>query len=112
MGWPGRSRDRVRLHPGRIGVMKVAVKWASRTVAPKRMTQPAAANLPLFSCHLQLPIPPGVDLPLTPGEHVLRGETLRQNGLNRFGWILPVQECEPIPALVLERPVDTQWRKR
>jgi hypothetical protein len=29
------------------------------------------ANLPLFSRHLQLPIPLGVDLPLAPGEHVL-----------------------------------------
>ena len=33
-----------------------------------------AANLPLFSRHLQLPIPLGVDLPLTPSEHVLRGD--------------------------------------
>jgi hypothetical protein len=32
------------------------------------------ANLPLFSRRLQLPIPLGVDLPLTPGEHVLRGD--------------------------------------
>src|ERR1700730_3380535 len=29
-------------------------------------------NLPLLSRRLQLPIPIGVDLPLTPGEHVLR----------------------------------------
>ena len=29
------------------------------------------ANLPLFSRHLRLPIPIGVDLPLAPGEHVL-----------------------------------------
>ena len=33
-----------------------------------------AANLSLFSRILQLPIPLVVDLPLTPGEHVLRGD--------------------------------------
>jgi hypothetical protein len=32
------------------------------------------ANLPLFSRHLQLPFPLGMDLPLAPGEHVLRGD--------------------------------------
>jgi hypothetical protein len=32
-----------------------------------------ATNLPLFSRLLQLPIPLGMDLLLTPGEHVLRG---------------------------------------
>src|SRR3979490_708427 len=29
-------------------------------------------NLPLSSCHLQLPVPLSMDLLLTPGEHVLR----------------------------------------
>ena len=29
-------------------------------------------NLPLFSCHLQLPISLSMDLLLTPGDHVLR----------------------------------------
>jgi hypothetical protein len=32
---------------------------------------PLATNLPLFSRLLQLPIPLGMDLLLTPGEHVL-----------------------------------------
>ena len=33
-----------------------------------------ATNPPLFPGRLQLPIPLGMDLPLTPGEHVLRSD--------------------------------------
>src|ERR1700726_3243636 len=47
-------------------------EWAFRTVAPKRSRSLLPTNLPLFSRRLQLPIPLGVDLLLTPGEHVLR----------------------------------------
>jgi len=36
--------------------------WASRTVAPKLITQPAADELPLLSRRLQLSIPIGVEL--------------------------------------------------
>jgi len=42
------------------------MKWASRTVAQKLITQPVADDLPLLSRCLQLPIPIGVDLLLTP----------------------------------------------
>ena len=43
------------------------VEWPQRV---SRSLLPT--NLPLFSRHLQLHIPLGVDLLLTPGEHVLR----------------------------------------
>jgi hypothetical protein len=42
---------------------------ASRTVAPKRISSLLPTNLPLFSRYPQLPIPLGVDLLLTPGQH-------------------------------------------
>jgi hypothetical protein len=49
-----------------VGFSYSGPKTYSRNLLP--------ANLPLFSRHLQLPIPLGVDLPPTPGEHVLRGD--------------------------------------
>ena len=45
-----------------------------RTVAPNVSRSLLSANLPLFSRRLQLPIPLSVNLRLTPGEHVLRGD--------------------------------------
>src|SRR5436190_14301778 len=47
-----------------VGFSYSGPKSVSRSLLP--------AYLPLFSRHLQLPIPLGVDLRLTPGEHVLR----------------------------------------
>ena len=37
-------------------------------------SSPLPTNLTLFSRLLQLPIPLGMDLLLTPGEHILRGD--------------------------------------
>jgi hypothetical protein len=41
-----------------------------------------ATNLPLLPCRLQLPIPVGVDLLLTPGEHVLRRDRRQEFALH------------------------------
>jgi hypothetical protein len=51
-------------------------------------------NLTLFSRLLQLPIPLGVDLRLTPGEHVLRCDVT--NAQTRREWISALDKIEAL----------------
>src|SRR5439155_25067518 len=52
--------------------MATSSKMGISESGPSRSRGRLPTNLTLFSCYLQLPIPLGVDLLLTPGEHVLR----------------------------------------
>ena len=77
-----------------------------RTVAPNVSRSLLSANLPLFSRHLQLPIPLGVDLPLTPGEHVLRGDVANRAVQANIVVMLDVALHQT------PRIVQRQWRSR
>src|SRR5437764_175504 len=60
------ARHRVHRRPPLVGFSYSGPQSLSHSLLP--------TNLPLLSRRLQLPIPLGVDLRLTPGEHVLRGD--------------------------------------
>jgi hypothetical protein len=55
-------------------------RWAYESLSSRRLLP---TNLMLFSCLLQLPIPTGMDLLLTAGEHVLRRDVA--NGILAAG---------------------------
>jgi hypothetical protein len=76
--FPSRDWTRIAKYSGWMGLREAIYEILSRIVGitgsnlfhPSR--GPLAAILPLFPRRLQLPIPLGVNLPLMPGEHVLR----------------------------------------
>jgi hypothetical protein len=55
-----------------VAIRKLCVSSATVNVALRSSRGLLTTNLALFSGLLQLPIPLGMDLLLTPGEHVLR----------------------------------------
>jgi len=71
------------------------------------------ANLPLFSRHLQLPIPIGVDLPLAPGEHVLWAGSGEENPKRHCVFAGPLLRRLDVQPVAGEFPLHPrEWKNK